>query len=162
LRLRPAVSRPAQRLLVQSVIKLPSTTTSHSRERPNTPLRTQHDTRFEQVLARPPHVLFKEVILSVARGRGEVALRYSLVPAYPVVRLPRGSGAERLKRIHDPLSIEFSGCLHSHAVARLLFRRRPVGPADRSALIRSSSTLAGSSFGSCGTSSPRNALARIS
>jgi prophage antirepressor-like protein len=41
--------------------------------------------------------------------------------------------------------------------------RRPVvrGADARSAWMRSNSTDAGSSFGSCGTSSPRNALARI-
>jgi hypothetical protein len=33
--------------------------------------------------------------------------------------------------------------------------------ASRSALILSSNTLAGSSLGSCGTSSPRKALARM-
>jgi hypothetical protein len=40
-------------------------------------------------------------------------------------------------------------------------RLRGVGVAGPPALMRSSNTLAGSSFGSCGTSSPRNALASM-
>lgn len=56
--------------------------------------------------------------------------------------------------------------LLDRVVARLeklpcLFLERGRAVSFRSAVIRSSNTLAGSSFGSCGTSSPRNALASM-
>jgi hypothetical protein len=52
-------------------------------------------------------------------------------------------------------------CVESYrAATTIAFLRFFSGAADHSVLIRSSRMLADSSFGSCGTNSPRNALTR--